>query len=156
MPNPKAVTFIKKAKKFGEEGDDDKSLKFSNLTIQADLNWADGYVSRGVLLSELGFAEAAISDFDKAIELNFLNDFVLIQRADAYMQIDSLKKALSDLTKALEFAPENAEIYQMRGSIYIKMNNHRNAREDLSKAIELNPVEHWTYFSRATSVMSRN
>jgi len=156
MPVSKANALVNKAKGYHDRGDNDNCMKYCNLAIQIDPNYAKGYFARALLLAEYELFEAAIADFNKAMGLNFVNDLVLFHRADAYMSIGNFKKAVSDLTQAMEYDPENPEIYRMRGAAYIQLNFKNKAMEDLNRALELDPYDPIAYYVRATCYMMSN
>ncbi|MBC7557437.1 MAG: hypothetical protein H7195_10815 [Chryseobacterium sp.] len=74
---------MSKAKKSAENGDEKLSLKMLTKIIETNPNYKDSYFSRGtMLLNQMKFDEA-ISDFDKAIEIEPYYDFALANRAFA-------------------------------------------------------------------------
>ncbi len=92
--------------------------------------------------------KAAMSDFDKAIEIN-------PQLLDAYKYRGGLlgmakqyDRSLSDLNKYLELKPDDHEILYNRALTLVNLNRVPEALPDLDRALELNPDFERAYRAR--------
>ena len=105
---------------------------------QTELNDGDqtGSLQAG---GEMDETDAALSDYNKAIELK--TDFVeaYFSRGLAYDQRGDLDRAIADYDKAIELKPEYADAYYSRGLDHERKGDLAQALIDLSKAVELDP-----------------
>jgi len=106
------------------------------------------YNNRGVVYDGLRQHTKAISDYNKAIELNPKYALAYNNRGFAYYNLGQHTKAISDLTKAIELNPKFAEAYNNRGVVYRSLGQVTKAIFDYSKAIELNPKFAKAYYNR--------
>jgi len=110
---------------------------------------ADAYNNRGVSIYKLGHYKQAISDFDRAIEINPKYAEAYYNRGIAYGKLDNYGHATSDFDMAIEINGKYAEAYNGRGFAYGKLGNHRQAISDFDRAIEINPNYAMAYYNRA-------
>jgi len=99
----------------------------------------------------------AISDLDRAIELNPKIAEAYTQRAFAYQHDKSnasSQQILDDLNRAIELDANTALPYILRGNELEKLNDHEAAIADYDKALRLNPRSYNALTNRAMSKMS--
>ena len=106
-------------------------------TTQTDLNDAKAYVNRGVAYAREGQYDQAISDFNKALEINPRDANAYNNRGVAYARKDQYDQAISDFNKALEINPRDANAYNNRGFTYFRKGQYDKAWEDVHKAQDL-------------------
>jgi len=109
---------------------------------------AETYFNRGVDYSQKGEYKRAISDYNKAIEINAEFVVAYLNRGYTYSKMDEHKKAISDYTRAIEINPRYAIAYNNRGFVYRKMGEYDKAISDYTKAIEINPTYAAAYYNR--------
>jgi tetratricopeptide (TPR) repeat protein len=85
----------------------------------------------------MGDINSAISDFDRAIELDSENAFAYYKRAGVYLKKDDCDQAIADFDSAIEIDPEYALAYLFRGICLGEIGWKELAIADLEKAIEL-------------------
>jgi tetratricopeptide (TPR) repeat protein len=109
---------------------------------------AETYFNRGVDASQKGEYKRAISDYNKAIEIN--PDFVVayLNRGYSQSRMGEYEKAISDYTKAIELNPRYAIAYYNRGFVYRRMGGYDRAILDFTKAIETDPKYASAYYYR--------
>jgi tetratricopeptide (TPR) repeat protein len=96
-----------------------------------------------------GQYDKAISDYNKAIELNPRFAKAYVVRGYAYERgKDQYDKAISDYNKAIDLSPNDASAYENRGLAYYLKRDYDKAISDYNKAIELNPSDAGTYTNR--------
>src|SRR4030042_5342299 len=91
---------------------------FTNASAQqkqTELRDAKAYNNRGLAYSHKGQYDQAISDFNKALEINPRYAEAYNNRGLAYDERGQLDQAISDFNKALEINPRYAEAYTNRG-----------------------------------------
>jgi uncharacterized membrane protein YhaH (DUF805 family) len=86
---------------------------------------------------EKGQYDKAISDYNKAIEIDPRNATAYSNRGDAYAYIDQLDKAISDYNKAIEINPRDPRAYNNRGLTYFFKGEYEKAWDDVHKAKSL-------------------
>ncbi len=87
-------------------------------TTQTDLNDADAYLNRGIVYQRKGQYDQAISDYNKALEINPRFAKAYNNRGLAYKKKGKYDQAISDYNKALEINPRYADAYLHRGIVY--------------------------------------
>ena len=98
---------------------------------------AEQHNERGVVLSAVGLYEQAITEFNKAIELDPEYAMAYNNRGNAYWNKGNFDRAIADYDKAIELDPEYAEAYGNRGFVYYLEGELTKAISDLEKCLEL-------------------
>ena len=117
-------------------------------TPEPTLSEAAQHNERGIALTEEGNYEQAISEFDKAIELDPDYAEAYSNRGIAYGSQGDFDSAMTDFNKAIELDPESAEAYSNRGIAYGGQGDFDSAMTDFNKAIELDPEYAKAYYFR--------
>lgn len=107
------------------------------------------YVNRGHIYFMIGDMESAITDFDKAIDLDNGNPIAFGNRGQAYLRLDKYEQALLDLEKALDLDPHNTFYYHLKGDIYEELNQFDKAIISYTQAIEIDQYDEYSYIYRA-------
>jgi len=99
--------------------------------------------------------EAAISAYNKAVDLNKINgeDFSLtwayyFNRANCLAQLKRYEEAISNYSLALSFQPENANIFFNRGMCHLMCKDKMAAKADWMEAQKLGMSEAGMYISK--------
>lgn len=103
------------------------------------LSVKDACYNRGMIRCHQGEYEAAIKDFDQAIEINSNWAEAFYNRGLAYGKLAEYHKAIEDYTKALEINSDWADVYNNRGNAYYKLGDYEKAIADYDAAIKINP-----------------
>ena len=85
----------------------------------------------------MGEYDAAIVDYNKAVELNPKESTIYFSRALAHFNNKSFSPAIADFDKVIELDPKEAMAYFKRGSALEKIGNFEKALSDYQKAVEL-------------------
>lgn len=85
----------------------------------------------------LGEYDAAITDYNKAIELNPKEPTIYFSRALAHFNNKNFASAIADFDKVIELDPAEASAYFKRGSALEKVGSFEKAVSDYQKAVEL-------------------
>jgi len=64
------------------------------------------FANRGMMFTKLGDSDRAISDLNKAIELDPKSSFAYAGRAEAYLRHDNIDRARKDSEQALQLSPD--------------------------------------------------
>jgi len=121
--------------------------KFENVPL--------AYLNRGIAYARLNVYDLAISDLNKAIQLDSDNSKAnknmakaYFNRGNLYLDKRQVGKALDDFTKSLEINPQNPKAFYNRGNVYAELGESANAVADYTRAIELNPEDARPYINR--------
>ena len=123
-----------------------KPLSRGNQTISAET-----YFVRGNAKADLGQYLAAISDFDKAIQLKPDAANAYINRGIAKAELGRYSAAISDYDKAIQLKPDHADAYNNRGNAKHKLGQHSAAINDYNQAIQLKPDYAEAYNNRGVA-----
>ena len=95
---------------------------------------SEAWLSRGSYYFNSQQYDQAISDYNKAFELNPNSVVVLTNRAKYYVLNGEYSLALADLNKASAIDPNNGELYSLQGSTLLQQKNMQKALELFQKA----------------------
>jgi len=87
----------------------------------------------------MGEYDAAIADYNKAVELNPKEPDIYFSRGLAHFNKQSYTPAIADFDKVIELDPKEAMAYFKRGNALEKTGNFEKALADYQKAVELDP-----------------
>ena len=91
----------------------------------------------GTRYADDGQFEAAIQEFDKAIELGSHCAPSYGHRGMAYGNLGQYQNAINDYTKVIQFDPGEASLYLLRGIALQKLYKFSLANKDFNKACKL-------------------
>lgn len=148
------------------------ALEICNEFLDISPNDSGARLVKGIAQFKLKDMEGAMDSFDKAVELDPLNDLAYLSRAEArwgiYMKDkeakaltdseskESLDKILADVSKSIEVSKEPMLLYCRRAGLYNYLGEYAKAIADCDKAIELNPDFQLAYYRKATAIYLKN
>ncbi|HEY9852669.1 MAG TPA: tetratricopeptide repeat protein [Leptolyngbyaceae cyanobacterium] len=103
------------------------------------LSVKDACYNRGMNRCQQGAYEAAIRDFDQAIEINFNWAEAFYNRGLAFSKLGEYQKAIEDYSQALTINSNWADVYNNRGNDYYKLGDYEKAIADYDEAFKINP-----------------
>jgi len=107
------------------------------------------HLFKGISYTANGQYNQAISDFNRALEINPKYAEAYNERGIVYDDKGQYDQAISDYTKAIEINPKFAIAYNNRGGVYDDKGQYDQAISDYTKAIEINPKLAEVYNNRA-------
>lgn len=113
------------------------------------------YSNRGLAKSRLNDPEAAIQDFDRAIERNPYDNDYYANRGDAYSQLGRYDQALQSYDYAARLNPHDAMVFNNRGNVKSQQQNYQEAVVDYNTAINIQQKSQF-YTNRAFSMLQLN
>jgi tetratricopeptide (TPR) repeat protein len=132
-------------------GDDEKqTAKSSPAAAASDASDGD-LVNRGIEKAQNGDLDGAMTDFNRAIELNPKDDAPYYNRAQAKKLKNDTAGAIADYTRAIELGSTNPAAYNNRGNARAENNDRDGAIADYTRAIELKPDYARAYYNRAVN-----
>jgi tetratricopeptide (TPR) repeat protein len=112
---------------------------------------AEAYCQRGLLFLNQSKSAEAMSDFDRAIELNPKSAASYLSRGLGYYQLSQFDKAIADYSKAIFYDAENASAYYRRGLAFDRRRKYALAASDYDNAATLNPARAAVYTALANT-----
>ncbi|MBN2418338.1 MAG: tetratricopeptide repeat protein [Deltaproteobacteria bacterium] len=113
------------------------------------------YANTGFKYFKKGQFEKAISNFDKAIELDPGVTLCYLARGQIYMEKREIDKAISDFNRTIELNPYLMNAYIFRGGAYFIAGQIDNAIVDYNKAIEMKPEDAAIYNLRGNAYYTK-
>jgi tetratricopeptide (TPR) repeat protein len=107
-----------------------------NSSVQ-DIKKAQGWKQEGDFQFNQQKFDEAISDYNKALELDPNYSLAYTNRGSAYLKKYQFDKAMADYNRALELDPSNAAAYFNRGLVYEIRGEHDKAESDLNMVIQI-------------------
>ncbi len=127
------------------------ALVILSVPVKVNAESSDFYYERGLNKIKSGDFNAAISNFNKAIEKNPRDADAYINRGYAKHQSGDLYGAISDFNKAIEIDPRDAISYNNLGWSKNDLKDYQGAIFDLNRAIEINPKYGNAFYNRGRS-----
>jgi len=126
----------------GFSGENQSAIDAFARVIEFNPNFAPAYYYRGVyIFSYKKDPQSALSDFNKAIELDDADARFFESRGICYSKSGNKDLAMRDFKRGIELNPSSASLLSARAAAYEAANQYQNALEDYSKAIEINPED---------------
>jgi tetratricopeptide (TPR) repeat protein len=110
---------------------------------------ASEFISEGVRLAGNGEHEAAIQNFDDAIQLNADESFFYNQRGTSYQALGQYEAAIKDYDEAIRLNGEDVNAYYRRGASHYSLEDFSAAVTDFDVVIQLDPEFANAYSRRA-------
>lgn len=107
------------------------------------------YARRALAHAALGDDDAAIADFNRALELDETLLEAYINRGIFYTWAGNYALAIGDFTLVTSLAPQNTRGFQNRAMVHAIEGNFDLAMADLEQAIAVNPDDPAPYAARA-------
>jgi protein O-mannosyl-transferase len=128
---------------------------FSDV-IENDAKVPLAYNNRGGAQVLSNNFKEAISDFDKALEINPRYADALCNRSVAKLLAKDEKGAVEDLDKAIAINKNLEKAYCNRGNVKTVLKDYTGAMEDLEKAIKLNPESYEAWYNKGVLNYQQN
>jgi tetratricopeptide (TPR) repeat protein len=116
---------------------------------------ATAYLSRGLVHSNRLDHDRAISDFNRAIELDPSRAEFFLARGARYHNRGRYKPAVEDFTRAVQLQPDEAAHYFARGRSYHYLDEDDRALADFDRAVALAPDTVYNYVARGESFYTK-
>jgi tetratricopeptide (TPR) repeat protein len=111
-------------------------------TNSSDSNSAKAYYNRGVTWADKGDYDRAISDYNKAIELNPNYTKAYNNRGVTWSKKGDYDRSISDCSKAIELNPNCTDAYNNRAVSYYFKGEYDRAWDDVGKVQSLGHQVH--------------
>ena len=98
------------------------------------------YLNRGIALSQLGYRDLALADYNVAIGMDPRIMEAFVDRAELYRTMGQNDLALEDYRALTRLQPRNAEEFLSRGRAFDQMGHLKAALDDYDQAIQRKPA----------------
>ena len=95
--------------------------------------------SRGSTYRRTERYDEALRDFNRALEIDPNNAWILGARGLTYQQMERYEAALADLCRSLEIDASDAWLLARRGETYLMSGDYEKGSADLNNALETDP-----------------
>ncbi|CCX46624.1 putative uncharacterized protein [Bacteroides sp. CAG:927] len=149
LPENRGILF-NKALALEELKDYDRAEEAFNNLIKHHPRFDSGYLGRAKLYLSIKDTAKAISDIDKALEINknAVNGYVM--RADiAINSHGDYQKALEDMNEAIKLQPRYAGYFINRAFLRHQTDDYYGAMSDYDYAVQLDPLNSVALYNRA-------
>lgn len=113
--------------------------------VKPSPNQAKFYLKRGMLYEQKKDMDRALTDYNKALQLDPEFGSAYDKRGALYLHKNDLGEALPDLNKALELDSKLVNAYTNRGKVHFNQNRYGDAVKDFEKALFLCPGDAYLY-----------
>lgn len=124
------------------------ALETSNSPTSGSFTSATQYYERGNELRKQGNNQAALEQYNKAIELDPKYIAAYNNRGNVRDDLSDKQGAIEDYNKALELNPKYALAYYNRARIRSDLGEKKIALQDYNQSIELDPNYGFAYYGR--------
>ncbi len=114
----------------------DRAVTDASWALQNRLS-SDAYDTRAVALHIAGQIEAAIEDYNRALELDPSNARILANRAEAYYDLGDDEACMADAEEAMNLNPDDPSPFALRGRALLRRGEHNLAWQDAEHAASL-------------------
>ena len=108
-------------------------------------------ISEGVSLAARGDHEAAIAQYDEAIQSGMESGFAYRQRGASYHALANYEAAIADFSAAVDLNPDDVNAYIARANSHRWSGDHAAAISDYDEAIRVNDTDADIYELRAAA-----
>ena len=134
----------------------DLRVRITAVTRQIEEKPSAGlYLKRGELQQEHGEYDLALSDYQKAEELDPTLDMILFHRGQALFEAGRPVPARATLDQFLEKRPDHGEGYLIRARVLTALNDYAAAAKDYDRSIEFTKEPQPEHFLERARVLEQ-
>jgi tetratricopeptide (TPR) repeat protein len=138
-----ASDWLEKGNQYANEGLYKSAVDAYNQSLQLDGRNAKVFTYRGVAQEHLGSYDAAMKDFEQALNLNPNESGSWQGKAATYIDTNEYHQAIKSADRAIELAKTPADkvenAYLLKGFALNRLEQYDDALQDFDKAIEIDP-----------------
>ena len=126
-------------------------LAYNEVIRLTPNNNAEALFYRGNAYSFLGDKQAAITDYNQAIEINSQYAEAFNNRGNVHSFLGDKQAAIADYNQAIKINPNLVQVYNNRGIARYELGDKQGAIADYNEAIKRNPNDPYAYHSRGNA-----
>jgi tetratricopeptide (TPR) repeat protein len=127
-------------------------IEIESILANENTRTAKAFYLEGLLLYQQNKWQAALTVFDRSIELDSNDDIVWNNRGVALFNLGRLDEAIASYDKAIEFKPDFHEAWNNRGVSLANLGRLDEAIASYDKAIEFKPDYHQAWYNRGVDL----
>lgn len=136
------------------QGNTREARRLVDRAISDNPDFAGFYYTRGMISNQRRNYRRAIDDFDKALELQEVNQSrVYLNRGISKLNLENPDSAIEDFELAIDSNPQNISAYNYRGMVNYRNNRYDLAIEDFDRIININPLNDVAYYNRGMAFL---
>jgi tetratricopeptide (TPR) repeat protein len=113
------------------------------------------YYNLAVLHYNSGQIEKAVTEFERAVELDSHHFDALFYLGLAYKESNSLEKGIRVLKQAAQIKPDDVEVYRALGVMYEILDEHEKAEQAFRRSISLDDSDVSTFVNLAVVLINK-
>jgi tetratricopeptide (TPR) repeat protein len=125
--------WINRASYYRDIGDFNNALSDANKGIAVQDN-ANARVQRGLIYRQMGNPQAALEDYNRALQLEADNTQALTNRGNALLDLRRFQEAIDDYEKVLEAEPRNVKTRVNFAIAFSSLRNFERAEQEFATA----------------------
>jgi serine/threonine-protein kinase len=106
---------------------------------------SEGHLCLGMLAAGTGEYNSAITEFQRALELDPTNDETYIQLAATYKKLNKPDEAEKTFLRAIELRPQDRRAYDQLGTFYLEQAQYDKAEKMFQRSLQLAPDSYVAY-----------
>jgi tetratricopeptide (TPR) repeat protein len=114
----------------------DRAVTDASWALQNELS-PEAYDTRAVALHVAGQVEAALEDYNRALELSPEDARIMANRAEAHFDLGNDAACIADAERAMELNPDDPSPFALRGRTLLRQGEHNLAWQDAEHAATL-------------------
>jgi len=155
-PSSPEISLIEKAKLAYGRKEYQQADHFLTLHINQNGGNASEYILRGHCRYETGKISTAITDYNRAVELDSTSVAAHLKLSEMYELNDEYSKVIREYSKLIELEPGEGKWYEKRGDLFQRQRLHEKAINDFTDSIAKDPDgDYLRYKKRGMSHKSR-
>lgn len=131
------TNYLQAGKKYLSQKEYDSARRDFNNAIKIDENYGEAYYWLGQVESFQSNYQETINQYDKAISLGYISEWIYNNRGCAKYNLKLYEDAIEDFDINIEKYPAFPNSYRWRGESYYKLGEYEKAKPDFEKFLEL-------------------
>ncbi len=116
-----------------------EALRSYDRAIRIAPNFAEAFIGKGRVLSEVGYYEEALASFNQAHQLNPNLASAWHWRGVLLLDLQQPLAAIDSLDKAIQITPDNYELWLIKGIALAELERYQEAAASARQALKLKP-----------------
>lgn len=132
-------------------------IEMLRQALEEDPNAAEVWVYLGVIYSEIGNTNVALSCIENAIDINAMYAEAWWWRGAIFLERKMFEDALESFDMALKLNPDNVDAWIGKGQVFLAMQAYEDALACFDRALQIDPTSShiWKWKARVLELLGR-